>query len=74
MAIHPPSLYTGYVSASVPFAFGTAALISGPHLQPLQSVDRLARGGFVAYNRWGQIEVVSLTPGDPSADQPRCRL
>jgi cytochrome c-type biogenesis protein CcmF len=29
MAIHPPSLYTGYVSASVPFAFGTAALITG---------------------------------------------
>ena len=29
MAIHPPSLYTGYVSASVPFAFGAAALISG---------------------------------------------
>ena len=28
MAIHPPSLYTGYVSASVPFAFGTAALIT----------------------------------------------
>src|SRR5229473_816159 len=26
MAIHPPSLYTGYVSASVPFAFGAAAL------------------------------------------------
>jgi cytochrome c-type biogenesis protein CcmF len=29
MAIHPPSLYTGYVSASVPFAFGAGALISG---------------------------------------------
>jgi cytochrome c-type biogenesis protein CcmF len=29
MAIHPPSLYTGYVSATVPFAFGCAALISG---------------------------------------------
>jgi cytochrome c-type biogenesis protein CcmF len=29
MAIHPPSLYTGYVSASVPFAFGAAALITG---------------------------------------------
>ncbi len=29
MAIHPPSLYTGYVSASVPFAFGGAALITG---------------------------------------------
>jgi len=28
MAIHPPSLYTGYVSASVPFAFGAAALIT----------------------------------------------
>jgi cytochrome c-type biogenesis protein CcmF len=29
MAIHPPSLYTGYVSATVPFAFATAALITG---------------------------------------------
>ncbi|HTY54106.1 MAG TPA: heme lyase CcmF/NrfE family subunit [Candidatus Binataceae bacterium] len=29
MAIHPPSLYTGYVSTTVPFAFGTAALITG---------------------------------------------
>src|SRR5579863_5913637 len=29
MAIHPPSLYTGYVSSTVPFAFGSAALITG---------------------------------------------
>lgn len=29
MATHPPSLYVGYVSASVPFAFGMAALITG---------------------------------------------
>ncbi|MFZ1889216.1 MAG: heme lyase CcmF/NrfE family subunit [Candidatus Binataceae bacterium] len=29
MAIHPPSLYTGYVSATVPFAFGAAALLTG---------------------------------------------
>jgi cytochrome c-type biogenesis protein CcmF len=29
MAIHPPSLYTGYVSAAVPFAFGAAALMTG---------------------------------------------
>ena len=29
MMIHPPSLYTGYVSASVPFAFGIAALAAG---------------------------------------------
>ena len=41
MATHPPSLYTGYVSASIPFAFGMAALISG-HLDDswLQSVRR----------------------------------
>jgi cytochrome c-type biogenesis protein CcmF len=29
MAIHPPSLYTGYVSTTVPFAFACAALITG---------------------------------------------
>ncbi len=29
MMIHPPSLYTGYVSASVPFAFAMAALVTG---------------------------------------------
>jgi cytochrome c-type biogenesis protein CcmF len=29
MVIHPPSLYIGYVSATIPFAFGIAALASG---------------------------------------------
>src|SRR6516225_7011292 len=29
MAIHPPSLYTGFVGMTVPFAFGIAALITG---------------------------------------------
>jgi len=29
MTIHPPSLYLGYVSASVPFAFAIAALVTG---------------------------------------------
>lgn len=29
MVIHPPSLLTGYVACTVPFAFGVAALISG---------------------------------------------
>ena len=29
MTIHPPSLYMGYVSCSIPFAFGMAALASG---------------------------------------------
>ena len=29
MAIHPPSLYTGFVGMTIPFAFGMAALITG---------------------------------------------
>src|SRR3954471_6684305 len=29
MAIHPPSLYTGFVGMKIPFAFGIAALITG---------------------------------------------
>jgi cytochrome c-type biogenesis protein CcmF len=29
MAIHPPSLYTGLVGMTIPFAFGIAALITG---------------------------------------------
>jgi cytochrome c-type biogenesis protein CcmF len=29
MATHPPSLYVGFVAATVPFAFGLAALITG---------------------------------------------
>ena len=29
MVTHPPSLYTGFVGMSIPFAFGMGALISG---------------------------------------------
>ena len=29
MIIHPPSLYLGYVSLAVPYAFGMAALFTG---------------------------------------------
>jgi cytochrome c-type biogenesis protein CcmF len=29
MIIHPPSLYLGYVSQAIPFAFGMAALVTG---------------------------------------------
>jgi cytochrome c-type biogenesis protein CcmF len=29
MAIHPPSLYVGFVAMTIPFAFGMAALITG---------------------------------------------
>ena len=39
MAIHPPSLYTGLVAMTIPYAFGMAALITG-HLD-----DCVAAGG-----------------------------
>src|SRR5689334_21799336 len=43
MMIHPPSLYTGYVSASVPFAFAIAALATGQLAdQWIRSVRRWA--------------------------------
>src|SRR3984885_11450589 len=54
MAIHPPSLYTGYVSASVPFAFGAAALIVG----------RLDDGWIRATRRWAIFSWFFLTPGN----------
>jgi cytochrome c-type biogenesis protein CcmF len=54
MAIHPPSLYTGYVSASVPFAFGTAALISG----------RLDDGWIRSTRRWAIFSWFFLTLGN----------
>src|SRR4029434_1588583 len=29
MAIHPPTMYTGFVGLTIPYAFGMAALITG---------------------------------------------
>lgn len=54
MAIHPPSLYTGYVSASVPFAFGTAALITG----------RFDDGWIRSTRRWAILSWFFLTLGN----------
>jgi cytochrome c-type biogenesis protein CcmF len=54
MAIHPPSLYTGYVSASVPFAFGAAALITG----------RLDDGWIRSTRRWAIFSWFFLTLGN----------
>ncbi len=54
MAIHPPSLYTGYVSASVPFAFGAAALITG----------RFDDGWIRATRRWAVFSWFFLTLGN----------
>jgi cytochrome c-type biogenesis protein CcmF len=54
MAIHPPSLYTGYVSASVPFAFGAGALITG----------RLDDSWIRSTRRWALFSWFFLTLGN----------
>ena len=54
MAIHPPSLYAGYVSASVPFAFATGALITG----------RLDDSWIRSTRRWAIFSWFFLTLGN----------
>jgi cytochrome c-type biogenesis protein CcmF len=54
MMIHPPSLYTGYISASVPFAFGIAALMSG----------RLGDQWIRTTRRWALFSWFFLTLGN----------
>ncbi|MEO8078605.1 MAG: heme lyase CcmF/NrfE family subunit, partial [Acidobacteriota bacterium] len=48
MAIHPPSLYIGFVSMTIPFAFGIAALVTG-HLDDswLRAVRRWTMVGWL---------------------------
>ena len=48
MAIHPPSLYIGFVAMTIPFAFGIAALITG-HLDDawLRAVRRWTMVGWL---------------------------
>jgi cytochrome c-type biogenesis protein CcmF len=53
MAIHPPSMYVGFVAMTVPFAFGLAALITG-HLD-----DAWVR----AVRRWTMIGWLFLSFG-----------
>src|SRR3982751_2992477 len=53
MAIHPPSLYIGFVSMTIPYAFGIAALVTG-HLD-----DSWLR----AVRRWTMIGWLFLTFG-----------
>jgi cytochrome c-type biogenesis protein CcmF len=53
MAIHPPSLYTGFVGMTIPYAFGMAALITG-HLD-----DSWLR----AVRRWTMISWLFLSFG-----------
>src|SRR5712691_3006730 len=53
MAIHPPSLYIGFVGMTIPFAFGIAALITG-HLD-----DSWLR----AVRRWTMVAWLFLSIG-----------
>jgi cytochrome c-type biogenesis protein CcmF len=53
MVIHPPTMYTGFVGLTIPFAFGMAALITG-HLD-----DSWLR----AVRRWTMIAWLFLTIG-----------
>ncbi len=48
MAIHPPSMYVGFVSMTIPFAFGIAALVTG-HLDDawLRAVRRWTMLGWL---------------------------
>ena len=54
MIIHPPSLYTGFVACSVPFAFGVAALASG----------RLDEEWLYAVRKWMLFAWVFLSIGN----------
>jgi cytochrome c-type biogenesis protein CcmF len=53
MVVHPPSLYTGFVGMTIPYAFGMAALITG-HLD-----DSWLR----AVRRWTMISWLFLSLG-----------
>jgi len=53
MVSHPPSLYTGYIGLSIPYAFGMAALMSG----------RLDIGWIKTIRKWTLFSWLFLTLG-----------
>ncbi len=53
MTIHPPMLYLGYTSITIPFAFAVAALVSG----------RLDTGWIHAIRRWTLLSWLFLSCG-----------
>ena len=53
MMIHPPMLYLGYISITIPFAFAMAALLSG----------RLDTGWLHAIRRWTLVSWLFLSVG-----------
>lgn len=54
MVIHPPSLYTGFVGCSIPFAFAVAALVTG----------RLDNEWIVAVRKWMLFAWIFLSIGN----------
>ena len=54
MIIHPPALYMGFVSCSVPFAFAVAALVTG----------RLDNEWIIAVRKWMLFAWLFLTIGN----------
>ncbi len=54
MAIHPPSLYVGFVGCAVPFAFAVAALVTG----------RLGEEWTIAARRWVLFAWMFLSIGN----------
>ncbi len=53
MMVHPPMLYLGYISITIPFAFAVAALLSG----------RLDTGWIVAIRKWTLLSWLFLSTG-----------
>jgi len=53
MAIHPPTLYLGYIGLTIPFAFSIGALVSG----------RVDTSWIGPTRRWGVVSWVLLTAG-----------
>jgi cytochrome c-type biogenesis protein CcmF len=54
MIIHPPSLYTGFVGCTIPFAFAVAALVSG----------RLDNEWILAVRKWMLFAFLFLSIGN----------
>ncbi|NIN09948.1 MAG: heme lyase CcmF/NrfE family subunit [Gemmatimonadales bacterium] len=53
MVVHPPMLYLGYISITIPFAFGVAALVS----------KRLDTGWLHAIRKWTIVSWLLLSVG-----------
>ena len=53
MVMHPPMLYLGYISITIPFAFAVGALLS----------RRLDTGWIVAIRKWTLVSWLFLSIG-----------